>query len=102
MKDSRFRKVVLGQFRYPRPQGAILLAASPKRSQPEPDDLLPEVAECRKVGWHCVIGEEASDHLRQPTPLFGDGLVPSPSQFLLDLPKLSPQAVPSGLSLEKE
>src|SRR5664279_899658 len=97
MKDSRFRKVVLGQLRYPLPQGAILLTSSPKRSPPEPDDLLPEVAECRVVGRHCVIAEETSDDLRQPTPLFGDGLVHPPSQLLLDLPEFCPQAVRAGL-----
>jgi len=78
------------------------LETSPKRSPPEPDDLLPEVAECRVVGRHCVIAEETSDDLRQPTPLFGDGLVHPPSQLLLDLPEFCPQAVRAGLPLEQE
>ncbi len=88
MKDPRFREVVVGQLRYPGPHGIVCLTAPPERTSPEPDDLGPEVAECRVVGRHGVVGEVASDYLRQPSPLFGDGLVPSPSQVLLDLPEL--------------
>jgi hypothetical protein len=50
-------------------------------------DLCPEVAECRVVGRHRVIGEEASDDLRQPRALLGNGLVHPPSQFLPYLPE---------------
>src|SRR3954454_3921858 len=102
MKDPWFREVVVGQLRYPGPQGVIRLAAPPERTSPEPDGLGPEVAKSRIVGRHGVVGEEASDHLRQPSPLFRDGLVPSPSQLLLDLPKLRPQASPPGLPHQQE
>jgi hypothetical protein len=60
-KDAGFRKVVVGELRHPLPQGAILLIAVTKRSEPEPGDLHPEVAECRIVGCRCVVSEEASD-----------------------------------------
>ncbi len=102
VKDPGFREVVVGQLRYPGPQGTVGLAASPERASPEPDDLGPEVAKSRIVSRHGMVGEEASDHLRQPSPLFGDGLVPSLSQLLLDLPKLRPQARAPGLPLQQE
>src|SRR5215213_9489228 len=102
MKDPRFREVVVGQLRHPAPQGVVGLTAPPERAPPEPDDLGPEVAECRVVGRHGVVGEEAPDNLRQPAALFGDGLVPPPSQFLLDLPELRPQPIPPGLPLQQE
>jgi len=40
-----------------------------------------------------MIGEEASDHLLEPSPLLGDRLVHAPSQFLLDPPKRCPHAI---------
>jgi hypothetical protein len=49
-----------------------------------------------------VIGEESTDNLPQPSPLFGDRLMHSPSQLLLDLSKLRAHAVPPGLPLELE
>jgi hypothetical protein len=35
------------------------------------------------VGRHCVVGEEASDDLLDPSPLLGDWLMHPPSQLLL-------------------
>ena len=52
-----------------------------------------EGAQCREVGRHGVIREEAPHHLRQPLSLFGNGLMHPPSQFLLDLRELCPHAI---------
>src|SRR5205807_8514562 len=62
------------------------------------------MAECsdrRRVGRHGVIGEVASDNLRQPAPLFGDRLGHPPSHFLLDLLAFAPPAVTPGFPLEE-
>ena len=71
MKDFRFREEVLSKFLHPRPGRIIRLAPPPERSQPDVDDLMPELAERRKIGGHGVVVKEASDHLRQPSPLRG-------------------------------
>ena len=63
---------------------------------------MPELAERRKVGGHGVVVEEASDHLRQPSPLFGDRPVHLPPQLLLDFLELGPHAVPPGFPLEQK
>ena len=102
MKDFRFREKVSGQLLHPCPGRIILLASPPERSKPEPGDLVPELAERRKIGGHSVVGEEASDHLRQPTPLFGDRPVHPPPQLLLDFLELGPHAVPPGFPLEQK
>jgi hypothetical protein len=64
MKDSRFGEEIFGQPLYPRPGRVVLLTAPPERSQPEPDNLVPELAEHRKVCGHSMVGEETSDNLR--------------------------------------
>ena len=51
------------------------------------------------IGRHGVILEEAPDHSRQPLPLFGNGLMHPPSQFLLDLRELCPHAISAGFSV---
>ncbi len=102
MKDFRFREEIVGQLLHPRPGGVILLTPSPERSKPESDNLVPELAERRKVGGHGVVGEEASDNLRQPVPLLGDRLVHPPPQLLLDFLELGPHAVPPGFPLEQK
>src|SRR5258708_24381339 len=63
------------------------------------------MAECSdrcRVGRHGVIGEIASDNLRQPAPLLGDRLVHPVSHLLLDLLELTPHAVTPGFPLEEE
>ena len=57
---------------------------------------------CPAVGRHGVIGEVASDNLRQPAPLFGDRLVHPVSHLLLDLLELAPHAVTPGFPLEEK
>src|SRR5271167_1624172 len=61
-----------------------------------------EGAQCREVGRHGVIREEAPHHLRQPLSLFGNGLMHPPSQLLLDLPELPPHTIPPGSPFEEE
>src|SRR4029077_4611739 len=61
-----------------------------------------EGAQCREVGRHGVIREEAPHHLRQPLSLFGNGLMHPPSQFLLDLRELCPHAITPGSPFEEE
>src|SRR5271169_1461792 len=61
-----------------------------------------EGAQCREVGRHGVIREEAPHHLRQPASLFGNRLMHPPSQFLLDLRELCPHAITPGFPFEEE
>ena len=49
-----------------------------------------------------MIGEEASDHLLEPSPLLGDRLVHAPSQCLLDPPERCLHAIASCCSFDKE
>ena len=79
MKDVGFREKVTGQPCHPRPREFVLLTAAPQRSQPEAHHIEAKGAECRKVGRHSVVRKVAPYDLRQPTPLFGDHLVHSPS-----------------------
>src|SRR5208282_3096946 len=69
---------------------------------PEPGDLVPELTERHIVGGHSMVGEEASDRLRQPAPLFGDRLMHPPPKLLLDFLELGPHAVPAGFPLKLE
>ena len=93
MKDLRLRKPVGGQAVHPLPREAILLAAPTQRAQPNAFHMIVESSQCRAIGWHCMVGEEASDHLLDPSPLLGDWTMHSPSQFLLDLPERRPHAI---------
>src|SRR5438876_3915644 len=87
MKDSRLGKPVGGQPVHPLPREAILLATPPQRTHPNALDIVVECSQCGPVSRHRVVGEVASDHLLDPSPLLGDWLVHPPSQLLLDLPK---------------
>ena len=49
-----------------------------------------------------MIREEASNDLLQPSPLLGDRQMHSPSQFVLNLPKLRAHAAPPGFPFEEE
>ena len=62
----------------------------------------PESYECLDVGRHRVIREIAGDDLLQPLPLFGDRLVQSSPQFLLDLLEFRRLAVPAGFPMDQE
>src|SRR5262245_55873687 len=64
--------------------------------------MIAECSQCSAVCWHCIIGEVASDHLLEPTPLFGDWMMHSPSQFLLDPPERHPHAIASCAPLDEE
>ena len=63
---------------------------------------MPELAEHREIGGHGVVVKEASDHLRQPSPLFGDRPVHLPPQLLLDLLEFGPHTVAPGFPLEQK
>ena len=43
---------LIGQLLHALPQEAVLLAAAPKRAEPEADDVGPEGPQCRIVGRH--------------------------------------------------
>jgi hypothetical protein len=87
MKNLRLRKPVGGQTVHPLPRETILLATPTQRVQPDAFHMIGECPQCSAVGWHCMVGEETSDHLLDPTPLLGDWTMHSPSQLLLDLPE---------------
>jgi hypothetical protein len=88
MKDARFGKPVVGHFPDPFPYHLVLLAASPKRSPPEIDDMVTEGPERRPIGRHCVVLEETGNNLPEPFRLFAYGLMHAPSQLLLDFREL--------------
>jgi hypothetical protein len=67
MKDSRFGNPVGGQPMHPLPREAILLATPPQRAQPNTLLVIVECFQRSSVGRHCVVGEEASDDLLDPS-----------------------------------
>src|SRR5260370_28954454 len=84
------------------PREAVLLATPPQRAQPDALHIIVECSQCSAVSRHGMIGEEASDHLLEPSPLLGDRLVHAPSQFLLDPPERCPHAIAPCCSFDKE
>src|SRR5271157_2857475 len=64
--------------------------------------MVPELAEHLEVCGHSMVGEEASDNLRQPVSLFRDRQVHPPPQLLLDFLELGPHTVPPGFPLEQK
>src|SRR5229473_913153 len=84
------------------PREAVLLATPPQRAQPDALHMIVECSQCRAVGRHGMIGEEASDHLLEPSPLLRDRLMHPPSQFLLDLPERCPHAIAPCCPFDKE
>ncbi len=93
MKDLRSRNPVGGQAVHPLPRKAILLATPTQRAQPDALHIIVECSQRSAIGWHCMVGEEASDHLLDPSPLLGDWAMHSPSRLLLDLPERRPHAI---------
>src|SRR6266536_6030519 len=55
MEDDRFREPVVRQLRHPCPRDSILVAATPQRSPPEVDDMVPEHGQCTGVSRHGVV-----------------------------------------------
>jgi hypothetical protein len=102
MKDSRVREPVGGQPVHRRPREAVLLATPPQRAQPDTLHVVVECSQRSSVSWHCVIGEEAADHMLEPGPLLGDRVMHSLSQLLLDLPKRCPHAIAPCDPFDKE
>ena len=102
MKDSRFGNPVGGQPVHPLPREAIFLATPPQRVQPNTLHVVVECFQRSSVGRHCVVGEEASDDLLDPSPLLGDWLMHPPSQLVLDLPERCPHAVAPCYPLHEE
>ena len=85
VEDAWFGEPVVGELPDPRPGHSVLLATPPKRAPPMVDDVVTKGRECPAMGRHCVVLEEAGDHLLEPFRLFADWPVHSPPQFLLDL-----------------
>src|ERR1700716_2259588 len=102
MKDTRRGKPVGDQLRHAFPREPIFLTAPPKRSSPEIGHIMPERRERPTICRNRVVGEVASHDLPQPFPLLWNRLM-HPAQYLrLDVPKLPPHAVASGLPLKLE
>jgi len=102
MKDARRGKPAVGQFRHPIPREAVLLAAPPKRSTPEVDQVMPKRCERPTIRGNRIISEVACNDLPQPVALSWDSLVHSPPQLHLDFLELRPHAVAPGLPLKLE
>jgi hypothetical protein len=58
-----------------------------QRAQPNTLHIVVECFQRSSVSRHCVVGEEASDDLLDPSPLLRDWLMHPPSQLVLDFPK---------------
>src|SRR5260370_15804703 len=84
-KDFRLRKPVISDLLDPLPRDPTVLTASRQRAAPEVNHVMAECSARCCVGWHGVLGEIASDNLRQPAPLLGDPLVHPGSPTLLCL-----------------
>src|SRR6516225_30375 len=97
MENDRFREKVVRQLRHPCPRDPILLAASPQRAPPEVSHMMPEHAECTRIGRHRVIVEVATEDLPQPFPLLG-ALLP---QMKVKPRKLKVSGVPSPRRLRR-
>lgn len=80
----------------------MFLAAPPQHAQPNALDVETECLQRRPIEWDSVIGDEAPDDLLEPSPLRGDRLVHSPSQFLLDGLELGPHSVVPGFPHDEE
>src|SRR6266851_2663812 len=65
-KDFRLRKPVISDLLDPLPRDPTVLTASRQRAAPEVDHVMAECSDRCRVGRHGVIGEIASDNLRQP------------------------------------
>src|SRR5215475_4929827 len=102
VKDTRLGEPVGGEPLHSLPCEAVLLAAPPQRAQPDARHIIVECSQCRAVGRHGMVGEEASDHLLEPGPLLGDRFVHAPSQFLLDPPERCPHAIAPCCSFDEE
>src|SRR3974390_67945 len=63
--------------------------------------MIVECSQCRAIGRHGMVGEGASDHLLEPSPLLGDRFVHAPSQLLLDPPERCPHAIAPCCSFDK-
>ena len=70
---------------HPLPGEPVALAAAPERLEPEPCHLRPEGRHRVDVAGHGVVGEVPSHHACQPSPLFGDGLMPASPESVFDL-----------------
>src|SRR3954447_26998059 len=75
MENLGHGEILVGYLQDPFPRRPILLAAAPKRTPPQADDMVAERREGPAVGGHLVVGEVAGDDLLQPFPLLGDRLV---------------------------
>ena len=88
VKDARLRQPVVGKFSDSLPIHAVNLTAALEYAQPSAYDTVPERCQRAPVRRHGMVGEEPCNNLLQVLPLFGDGVVHPPPQFLLDLPDL--------------
>src|SRR3984893_4866292 len=91
-----------GQPVHSLPREAILLATPPQRAQPHTLHIVVECFQRSSVSRHCVVGEEASGDLLDPSPLLRDWLMHPPSQLVLDLPKRCPHAIAPRYPLHEE
>src|SRR6516165_729478 len=102
VKDARFRKPVVRKLRHPCPRHPVLLTATPQRTPPEVDDVVPEHMQGTAVGRHCVVVEVAANDVMQPLSLFRDRLVHAPPHLRFDRLELRSHAVRPGLPFDLE
>src|SRR3954453_12524748 len=70
VQDFGFGQPIISDFFCLLPCGLISLAASFERTPPDLNHTVSERHERRQVCRHGVIGEETSDHLLKPLPLY--------------------------------
>ena len=61
---------------FPFPAAAATLAATPKRLQPEAEDVLVKAVDAMRVARHSVIVQPALDHASQPPSRFTHRAMP--------------------------
>ena len=83
------REVPVREAAHPVPVHPGLLAATPKRCSPEPDDLVTERADLVDVAGHGVVREMPAHDGAEPASLLLDGPVAARHQRGLDLLELS-------------
>ncbi len=102
MKDSWDWEPVFCDSRHALPRQVLPLTAAPQRSQPEIQDVVSKRPECPEIRGHCVVGEIAVEHRREPPPLGRDRCMHALTQRRLDLPEPRSHPIAPGLSVEQE
>src|SRR5262249_36751696 len=102
MKDSWFRKPVVGQLRHLLPCNPSFMTPLLERAAPQVSDVVAEHVQCPGICMHGMVVEVALDDIPQPFPLRGDRLGHAPPHLPFEHLELRPHAVRPGLPFDLE